>query len=75
APVAQRNILLVDDVFTTGTTASECARILRRAGAARVWVVTVARTLKTFEEFAMRKDFWKQENQGSKGRPAMAASG
>jgi ComF family protein len=41
-----RCILLVDDVYTTGATASECARVLLRAGAKRVWVATVARTLK-----------------------------
>jgi glutamine phosphoribosylpyrophosphate amidotransferase len=44
--IAGREILLVDDVFTTGTTVSECARVLRRAGAAKVFVATVARTLK-----------------------------
>jgi ComF family protein len=44
--VAGRTVLLVDDVLTTGTTASECARVLRRAGAEKVWVATVARTLK-----------------------------
>jgi ComF family protein len=41
-----RSVLLVDDVLTTGTTAAECARVLLRAGAACVWVATVARTLK-----------------------------
>jgi len=46
ADMRGREIILVDDVYTTGTTATECARVLVRAGVARVWVATVARTLK-----------------------------
>jgi ComF family protein len=52
--MARREVLLVDDVFTTGTTVSECARILRRAGASKVYVATVARTLKTEAQPAIR---------------------
>jgi ComF family protein len=44
--IARREILLIDDVFTTGTTVSECARVLLRAGASKVFVATVGRTLK-----------------------------
>jgi predicted amidophosphoribosyltransferase len=55
---ADRNILLVDDVLTTGTTASECARVLRKAGAEKVWVATVARSLKHPDvNFAVEPDF------------------
>ena len=46
AVVAGQSVLLVDDVITTGTMVSECARTLLRAGASKVFVATVARTLK-----------------------------
>ena len=50
--VTGREILLVDDVYTTGTTVTECATVLRRAGADQVWVATVARTLKLASKYA-----------------------
>jgi len=41
--VRGKRVLLVDDVFTTGTTVNECARVLKKAGALRVEVLTLAR--------------------------------
>jgi len=37
------DVLLVDDVYTTGETVKECARVLKAAGAGKVLVLTVAR--------------------------------
>ncbi len=42
---AGKSVLLVDDILTTGATASECARVLKRAGARRVKVAVVARAV------------------------------
>jgi ComF family protein len=41
--IAGRKVLLVDDVFTTGATASACAGVLKTAGAGEVFVLTLAR--------------------------------
>ena len=47
--VADRSVLVIDDVMTTGTTAGECSRVLLRAGAKQVFVATVARATRETE--------------------------
>ncbi len=37
------NCLLIDDVWTTGSTLKECAYVLKRAGVKKVWAITLAR--------------------------------
>jgi ComF family protein len=64
--VAGREVLLVDDIMTTGATARECSRVLREAGAAKVWVATVAR--------AQRLDFVAAWDQGSGSEAPRRAS-
>ena len=44
--IREKSVLLVDDVFTTGSTIEACWRTLKRAGAARVFVLTLARVVR-----------------------------
>jgi ComF family protein len=39
------SVLLVDDIFTTGSTVQECTKALRKAGVSNVYVITVARVI------------------------------
>jgi ComF family protein len=43
--IADKNILLVDDVITTGSTVNECAKVLKMHEARKVIVVTIARVV------------------------------
>ena len=42
ADVAGKNILIVDDIFTTGATSAECAKVLKKIGAAQIFVLAFA---------------------------------
>jgi ComF family protein len=41
--IADKNIILIDDVYTTGATINECSRVLLKAGAQKVAVLTLSR--------------------------------
>jgi ComF family protein len=71
--VKGREVLVVDDVYTTGTTVSECVRVLRRAGANQVWVATVARTLKiSAQHVEIRQGYDELEERPDAGAVPMA---
>ncbi len=46
AELRGRAVILIDDVFTTGSTANACARVLKRAGAERVDLISWARVIR-----------------------------
>lgn len=43
--IKDKNLLIVDDIYTSGSTVNECARILKKNGALKVDVLTFARTV------------------------------
>ena len=45
AKIKGKNIILIDDVYTTGATINQCTKTLIQAGAGKVAVLTLARVL------------------------------
>ncbi|MGN0182117.1 MAG: ComF family protein [Candidatus Ornithomonoglobus sp.] len=57
ADLSGRRIILTDDIFTTGSTVNECARMLKAAGAKEVCVICAAKTkngIKQYRNYIMR---------------------
>lgn len=46
-----KNILLIDDVFTTGATTDECSQVLKKAGAKNIYVLTLAHVKQTIPTY------------------------
>jgi ComF family protein len=70
AQVKGRHVLLVDDILTTGATARAAARTLKDAGAASVWVATLARAQRATGFGRGAAYEWLQEREESGDGPA-----
>jgi len=63
AAVTMKHVLLVDDIFTTGATARSAALTLQRAGAASVWVATLARARRMYETRYDSRTMQREDNE------------
>jgi ComF family protein len=72
AAVDAKHILLIDDILTTGATARAAAQALVKAGAASVWVATLARARRV-NEFYRGADFQEEKHEFAGNGPATYA--
>jgi ComF family protein len=64
AAVMMKHVLVIDDIFTTGATARAAAQALARAGAASVWVATLARARRWNDSRRASSDLKVEDNPG-----------
>lgn len=43
AKIKDKKVILIDDIYTTGSTVNECSKVLKKAGAKEIFVVTIAK--------------------------------
>ncbi len=70
--VAGKHVLLIDDIFTTGSTARSAAQALRTAGAASVWVATLARARMRDSRAVSTRNNLAEESTSATGNPLVA---
>ena len=73
AAVTGRNVLLIDDIMTTGATVRAVAQILLRAGAANVWVATLARARQAVDHKAGEDAFFAERGFETEALDSSAA--
>jgi ComF family protein len=67
--ITGRDILLVDDVLTTGSTVNECAKTLRRGGARRIEIYTVARSWPEARRALLKEEPAPSDHEDRRGEP------
>jgi ComF family protein len=70
AAVSGKHVLVIDDILTTGATARSVAQVLIRAGAAKVWVATLARARHAFGYAGFSEHIYSERERGSGDDPA-----
>jgi ComF family protein len=70
AAVNGKDVLVIDDILTTGATARSVAQVLIRAGAAKVWIATLARARHALDYGGVSERVYSERERGSGGDPA-----
>jgi hypoxanthine-guanine phosphoribosyltransferase len=74
--VSGRHVLVIDDILTTGATARSVAQALLRAGAANVWIATLARARQAYGGVPRQVDWTSiQVSEGDGKIPAGGETG